>query len=328
MATTVPGAQTVKPQSVKPRGVSHEAWAFDDDPTEYPDFEPVGREPIESNIAEAIEPVIRRHMSERGIRCYVGSDNFIYWTKGNNKDCVSPDIYVVPGMGDREIPQNYKGHKNEGSWKTWIHDARPTFTLEVKAWRNPRKDELQSPDRHDRLGVKELIVYDLFFESRRRADLKRFAVYRRDSGGAFPKIFATNDDRVFSEELGAFLVADSKDNGFLRLGVGPRGENLLLFDEELITQESRLRRAETRRADAEARLHQEEARLRQEEARRADEEARLRQEEARRADVEARLRQEEARRADEATQRAAELEAELARLRASIDAPSKRSSKK
>lgn len=304
MATTVPGAQTVKPQSVKPqsvkpRGVSHEEWAFDDDPTEYPDFEAVGREPIESDIAEAIEPVIRRYMTERGIRCYVGSDNFIYWTKGNNKDCVSPDIYVFPGMADRDIPQNYKGHKDEGSWKTWIHDVRPNFAIEVKARRNPRKDELQAPDRHDRLGVKELIVYDPFAESRRRADRKRFAVYRRDSSGAFPKIFSTNDARVFSEELGAFLVADPKDHGLLRLGVGPRGEDLLLFDEELVALESRLRREETRRADEQTRLRQEEARLRQEEARRADDMAR----------------------------RAAELEAELARLRASLETSSKASDK-
>jgi Uma2 family endonuclease len=282
MATTVPGAQSVssqavklqsvkpqstKPQSakpakpawVKPRGVSHEAWAFDDDPTEYPDFEAVGREPIESDIAEALEPVIRRHLTEQGIQCYIGSDNFIYWTKGNNKDCVSPDIYVFPGMPQNVIPQHFKGHKDEGSWKTWIHGVRPNFAIEVKARRNPRKDELQSIDRHDRLGVKELIVYDPFADYRRRADRKRFAVYRRDKDEAFPKIFSTDEDRVFSEELGAFLVADPKDNGLLRLGIGPRGENLLLFDNELIALESRLRQEESRRADEQARRADEQA---------------------------------------------------------------------
>lgn len=320
MATTVPGAQAVgsqalgsqssqsvkpqvkpravKPAWVKPRGVSAEAWAFDDDPTEYPGYEQVGREPIESDIAEALEPVIRRYLIERGMQCYIGSDNFIYWTKGNNKDCVSPDLYVFPGFPQNVIPQHFKGHKDEGSWKTWIHGVRPNFAIEVKARRNPRKDELQSPDRHDRLGVKELIVYDPFFESRRRADRKRFAVYRRDKDGAFPKVFSTNDEQVFSEELEAFLVAAPKDNGLLRLGVGPRGENLLLFQEELVELESRLRREETHRADQEARLRQEEARLRQEETRRADEQAR----------------------------RTAELEAEVARLRASLESMTTRSS--
>jgi hypothetical protein len=67
-----------------------------------------------------------------------------------------------------------------------------------------------------------------------------------------------------------------------------------------------------------------EARMRQEEARRADNEARMRQEEARRANDEARMRQEEARRADDEARRARELEAELARLRASITKRSKK----
>jgi hypothetical protein len=282
-----------------------------EDRTRYPDWEPVGRGLTESAIVRDFEPQLVRYMADRGIVCLVGSDNFIYYVKGNNKACVSPDVYTLLGLQPRALPTDTVGSNNESCWKTWLHEVVPNFALEVKALRNPRKDELQSPERHEALGTKELIVFDPFAE-RRQAPRKRFCVYRRDAAGAWRVVIDTNDDRVYSEELQAYLVAE-RVNGVasLRLALGPNGEQLLPFEHELADLEKR-------RADEEARMRQEESRRADEVARRADEEANKRQEESRRADEEANKRQEESRRADDAARRVAELEAELARLKASM----------
>lgn len=281
MTTIAPGP-TVKPQQVLQ--ASGRAQALDDDPTVYPESEVMSRDPIESDIAEALEPVVRRYLTGRGIVCYVGSDHFIYWVKGNNKACVSPDIYVLPGIPPTARPKQFPGSK-ESCWKTWVHRSVPTFALEVKAWENPRKDELQSPDRHDAMGTKELVVFDPFAH-RRRAPRKRFVVYRRDDAGNLRIVAETNDRRIYSQELEAFLVVDGDDETtcLLRLGLGPNGEQLLPFEWELVDQQ-------TRRAN----------------------------EEARRADEEARRANEATRSAQESARRLAELEAELAQLRAGTE---------
>lgn len=308
MTTIAPGLL-----AAKPRRTAGRTSRLDDDPTEYPSGEPLSRECNESEIVRHLQPVLIRYQAERGVVCYVGSDNFIYWVKGNNKMSVSPDLYVLLGILPTAHPALYEGSKEDGCWKTWIHDAVPNFALEVKARRNARKDELQSPARHDALGTKELIVFDPYAH-RRRFPRKRFCVQRRNEAGRLVVVAETNDDRVYSEQLEAFLVSQGEGGSSrLRLGLGSNGERLCPFESERVEMEAR-------RADDEARMRQEEARMRQEEAQRADNEARMREEESRRADNEARMREEQTRRADD-------LAAELERLRASMGARSKRSAK-
>jgi len=362
MIMTVPVLHAVKPSRAVRAARRDLLIDLSDDPTEYPDGEPMARDPVESNIADKLGPVIARYEAERGVVCYTGSDNFIYYRKGNNEACVSPDLYTLPGVKPSLLPRKVPGSKDEGSWKTWLLGVVPNFALEVKAFGNPRKDELQSPKRHDALGTKELIVFDPFAYRRRRGR-KRFCVMRRNEYDVLVTVLETNDDRVYSQAFDAYIVAEGEgDESLLRLGLGPNGERLLPFDSEIIEMQSRRVNEETRLRQEEARLRQEESRLRQEEARRADEESRLRQEEARRADEEARradeearrageearradeearmrqeearLRQEETRRADEAmraaadaARRAAELEAEIARLRAGTNQTPKRVAK-
>jgi hypothetical protein len=298
MTTTAPGQQTVNPRHVTSRLAVRRDPSLDEDLTEYPDSEVMCREPVETEICLQLLPMLRRHLAERGIVAYVGSDNFIYWVKGNNKASVSPDLYVLPGIPQATRPAQYDGTNDEQCWKTWIHQVAPNFAIEVKARRNPRKDELQSPARHDALGTKELIVFDPFAH-RRRAHRKRFVVYRRNDAGKLAIVHETNDLRAYSEQVDAFLVAESEgDWSLLRLGVGQNGEELLPFESELVDMQAH-------RADQETRLRQEETRLRQEEARRADDATR-------RADEQSRL-------AAEAQRRNTELEAELARLRADAD---------
>ncbi len=299
----------------------------DDDPTDptfYPSSEVMSRDVVESNVATKLLGVLVRYQASRGVRCYTGSDNFIYWQKGNIKLCVSPDLYILPGLAPDAFPLDFVGSKGDGCWKTWVHGVAPSFALEVKARRNPRKDEQQSPERHDACGTKELIVFDPF-HARRRQKRKRFVVYRRDAMGKLVPVLETNESRVFSQVLDGYLVAEgNRQRALLRLAIGPDGQTILPFEAELVELEAKRANEQTHRAEAEARRAEEEARLRQEQTRRAEEEARLRQEQTRRAEEEARLRQEqtrraeeEAQRADDAARRVQELEAELARLRSS-----------
>lgn len=308
MTTTAPGLHTVKPQQVKRQRVSlpHPARAAqahdDDDPTIYPDSEVILRDEVETDIASELRAVLKRYLAERGRACFVGSDSFIYWVKGDITACVAPDVYILPEIPPNTKPRKLVESKGQGTWRTWIHPAVPSFALEVKAFGNPRKDELQSPARHDALGTKELVVFDPFAHRRRKAR-KRFVVWRRDANGKLVIVHETNDDRVFCEELNAFLVAQGEgDDSLLRLGLGPNGEQLLPFESELVEMQAQRAEEESRRAEREACMRQEEARRASEEARRADEEAR-------RADEATRL-------ARETALQMAKLEAELAQLRA------------
>jgi hypothetical protein len=219
MASTAPGLQTVKPRHVPVRA-EFRAETVDDDPTEYPAGEPIMRDPTESRVANKLEAVLTRYQAERGIVCYVGSDNAIYWIRGNNQRCVAPDVYILPGISPDAHPKQFVGSKEEGCWKTWIHQTEPSFAVEVKAWRNPRKDELQSPQRHDALGTKELIVFDPFLR-RRRMGRKRFVVYRRNAAGKLVSVLETNEDRVFSQQIEAYLVVQGEDeNRDYNLSIG------------------------------------------------------------------------------------------------------------
>ncbi|HRI68296.1 MAG TPA: hypothetical protein PK156_28900 [Polyangium sp.] len=323
MTTIAPWLQTVKPHHVKShRAVPRVKVIIDEDPTEYPSGEPIMRDPTESRIASKLEAMLIRYQADRGIVCYVGSDNAIYWVRGDNRQCVSPDVYILPGIAPDAHPKEFVGSKDEGCWKTWIHQVKPSFAVEVKAWTNPRKDELQSPKRHDALGTKELIVFDPFHR-RRRAGRKRFVVYRRNQAGKLAIVLETNEDRVFSEQLDAHLVVQGDDEkSLLRVGLGPHGEQLLPFESELVELEAQKASEATLRAEHEARM-------RQAEAQRADEALQRVQEEARRADDVSRRLDEETRERENQARRVAELEAELARLRArSEERPKTRTSKR
>lgn len=261
MATIAPGVSRGKPRGPVDRvdRVDQHESKFDDDPTHYPDWEAVSRDPTESVIVRHFEPVVIRYQAERGKVCYVGSDNFIYWVKGNNKACVSPDVYILPGVLPTAHPKKLEGSKDEGCWKTWLLGVVPSFALEVKAFKNARKDELQAPARHDDLGTQELVVFDPYWR-RRRVPRKRFCVQRRNGAGKLVVVAETNDDRVYSEVLEAFIVAQGEeDTARLRLGLGANGDKLLPFESELVDMETRRANEEARRADE---LEAELARLR------------------------------------------------------------------
>jgi len=87
---------------------------------------------------------------------YVSGNNFIYYTKGEPQDVVSPDCYVVRGVEKRR----------RRTFKVWEENAaRPSFVLEVTS-RSTRREDMgdKMAKYRDDLGVREYFIFDPFAE--------------------------------------------------------------------------------------------------------------------------------------------------------------------
>lgn len=229
------------------------------DPTFYPWHEKVGESTLQMRIVELLRPLLERWLAERGVRAFVGADQFIYWVQFAPRTTIAPDLYVMPGFDPDVSPK---------CWKLWEHGVAPSFALEVVSGLGV-KDYTQSPAKYDEMGARELVIFD----PRPASELEwpRFQVYRRAKDGGFPLVRHTNGDRVPSRALGGWLRAVGDGGGVrLRLATGTRGEDLVPTDAEIAVRERATieelraaREVERGAADAEiARLRAEIERLR------------------------------------------------------------------
>lgn len=213
----------------------------DFDPTIYPVEDDVGEDLLQTLILEVLRPLIVALFAAREERALVGADQYIYWEKHNPRKVVAPDIYVLPGVDPRSRVK---------SWKVWDTGIVPSFALEVMG-DDERKDVEESPERYSELGVKELIVFDP--EPERRSEGVRFRVFRRVGKRGLVLVEATNEDRVRSKQLDAWLCAVGDGNEVrLRVGLGPTGDDLLPTEAELAQMESKRAETEAQRAQTEA----------------------------------------------------------------------------
>jgi Uma2 family endonuclease len=206
-----------------------------EDTTVYPVRDDMGDPTLQTLISVMLLALLQRWLSSQGKPTFVGMNQFFYWKQFDPSECVAPDVYVLPG-----VPLSPR----VGAWKIWETRRIPTFALEVVS-QHVDKDYLTSPPKYDRLGVKELVVFDPDFAlSPQRI---QWQVFRRVKGRGLVKVEATNADRVRSRVLGCHLrVVGAGDEVRLRLGTGPNGDLLLPTDEEA------LRHAEAERAQANA----------------------------------------------------------------------------
>lgn len=217
------------------------------DPTFYPTEDEMGEHALQRLITELLRPLIARYLALEHVKAFVGADQFIYWVQHAPTICVSPDIYVLPGVSPDIVP---------GCWKVWETGIVPNFALEVMA-EDSRKDRLRSPDRYDELGVSELLMFDP--HSAQRRSPVRFWAYRRNSKGNLFLAETLMGDRVRSAELGCYLrVVGNGDAQRLRLGTGTRGNTLFPTEAEAQEMLAYQRRVE---------LEQERARAKEERAR-------------------------------------------------------------
>jgi Uma2 family endonuclease len=82
---------------------------------------------------------------------YVSGNLFIYYEEGNNNVSISPDVFVIFGVSNRD----------RRSYKTWEEGGKlPSFILEVTSRTTKRRDEVEKPALYASLGVAEYFQYD------------------------------------------------------------------------------------------------------------------------------------------------------------------------
>jgi Uma2 family endonuclease len=226
-----------------------------DDLTFYPEHDDMGESTLQLLMRELLRPLLARFLAERGVRAFVGSDQFIYWIKGNPKAVTAPDVYVIPGVDPDVTPR---------TWKLWQAGVTPSFALEVMSEGDDLKDVEHAPQRHDDIGTRELVVFDPYVGM--DSDRVRFRVHRRDERGRLVIVEATNVDRIRSKELGCVLRAVGEGQSLrLRIATDREGEELFPTEGELLQAERaalEAERAARQRAEAELeRLRAELARL-------------------------------------------------------------------
>ena len=191
------------------------------DPTIYPEEERVGEDMLQRWIMELLRPLLQWWLSSRGVRAFVGADQFIYWRQHDPHARVAPDVYVLPGVDPRTRVR---------TWKLWLDRVVPSFAFEV-ASQDWEKDYFEVPARYDELGVRELVVFDPEFAE--RPEGVRWQVFRRVGKRGLVRVEATQADRVRSKVLGCWLraVGEGHDTR-VRIGVGAHGDELVPTAEE------------------------------------------------------------------------------------------------
>jgi Uma2 family endonuclease len=221
---------------------------------------------------------LRYHFVQQGRRrVLVGGNQFIYYTAGQPRDNVSPDVYVLfdTDTVDPDIVQ------------TWVEGKFPEVVFEITSPSTYREDREGKRALYARLGVQEYYIFDP--EQRVRA---WFTAYMRQGAGLEPVPLVANGG-IVSPLLGVELRPVSMPateyrtaHTWLRVIDLQTGEMIAWTEEE----HHRLQEAMQARLAAESRAQSEEqARLAAEERAQREEQARLAAEE-RAARAEAMLR--------------------------------------
>ena len=203
------------------------------------------------DVADTLELWFKKHGRDN---VCVGSNNFLYYERGNPRAMVAPDVYVVVGA-----PAGLRD-----TYMLWNEPKGPDFVLEVTSKSTRGDDERRKRDVYAALGVREYFLYDPraeYLAPPLQGFRLRDGEYRR-----LPAVTALSNRAVAvaSEVLGLEL-RDEREARRLRLHDRATGEDLLTHEEvERARDETeRVRKEETaaRRA-AEARVAELEARLR------------------------------------------------------------------
>lgn len=219
------------------------------DPTIYPVVEKLGEDTLQRSILELLRPLVERWFRHRGVRAFVGADQFIYSRQHAPTDRVAPDIYVLPGV---------RQGTHISVWKTWERGIVPSFGLEIvsKDW---EKDYVEAPERYAAAGIPELVVFDPRPE--RHADRVAWQHFRRVRNRPLSCIEVSRGDRIRISALGCYLRAVGQGESLrLRVGTGARGNELFPTAEE--AERADKEAAIAARDEALARLADLEARLR------------------------------------------------------------------
>lgn len=241
-----------------------------------------------THLYEVLRPWFR---SREGV--HVAANLLLYYEQGDPSAVRGPDVMVTKGV---------RGKHFRRSFRIWEEGVAPTVIIEVTSFGTKNEDQFEKPAVDARIGVNEYFLFDPLGEYL-RPRLQGFRLVN----GVYVAMASDNPERLTSGELGLDFVADAH---LLRV-VNPKTGHRLPTGEEY-QEQLKLARREARKAKREAA-----------EARRRAAETERREAAAERRVAEIELREAEAlRKADEAQneaetqrRRAAEFEAEIARLR-------------
>ena len=285
------------------------------------DGQPMAETQIHGECMMYVTAALRRWFEKHGrADVYVGSNNFLYYERGNPRAVVAPDVYVVLGA---------PAYPARDTYMLWNEPKGPDFVLEVTSASTRRDDERRKRDVYAALGVKEYFLYDPRAEYL-TPPLQGFRLHEGEYRALPAVTVLSNRGVAMTSEVLRLELRDEREARMVRLHDRATGENLPTYGE---AERTGREAAEARRV-AEARLVQEAAARREEVAARRAAEARLVQEAAARREevaarraAEARLVQEAAARREEVTvrraaeARVAELEARLRALEGTPEPP-------
>ena len=192
-----------------------------------------------------------------GTDTYVAGNNLLYYVQGNPRRSISPDAYVVFGIGSQ--PRRV--------YKVWENGGQaPAIVFEFTS----RSTQVEDVETKHRLYEQVLRVPEYFlFDPTGEYLVPRLRGLRRNAEGVYAPIALTNE-RLFSEQLGLEVYAEGL---LLRLHDPLTGVTYRTRAEKNAAIEREAQRAEQAEAEVE-----EAARLRLDAEGRADAEAQRRQE--------------------------------------------------
>lgn len=196
---------------------------------DYPsgDGKPVAETPTHRDNLLGLIDILRYHFRDDSA-IYVSGNMFVYYVRGDKRRHVSPDVFLVRGIVDRDKRRDY--------FLIWEEAGGPEFVVEFTS-RSTRKEDLQTKFQlyRDVLRVREYFLFDPF-EEYLEPSLKGFRLV----GDQYEPIEPIGN-RLPSEVTGLHLERDGWD---LRLHDPATGGRVLTRAEEA---EARLRQAEEAR---------------------------------------------------------------------------------
>lgn len=169
---------------------------------------------LQNFVARTLVTLFEEYFHDRRRRALVGSNQFIYYKRGDPRSFVVPDLYIID---DETEPQS-----KISNWKVWERGGRvPSLALEIVCDEFPKPYAGHLIERYGQLGVRELIRHDPDHASHPSSALLRHFV-RDDRGRLVPR--PSPQDRIRSAVHDVWLVHQPDHS--LRLGCDPDGTTL------------------------------------------------------------------------------------------------------
>ena len=121
-------------------------------PSDYPesDGKPMTETPIHWRATvDAADPLHEFYRERSDV--YVGSDMMMYYTEGDPRRSVVPDVWVAFGVP--KLPERR-------TWLIWLEGKGPDFVLEITSKSTRREDEGRKKKLYEQLGVREYWQFD------------------------------------------------------------------------------------------------------------------------------------------------------------------------